>query len=138
VRTSADDKGWPDPLTTFRPLSKLNDALAAQLVGQYLEVLDRELSDNERAYAKSFPAPLIEVGTEPGGECLLRISFGGGMTCVGWDGGEDDAVAVVNDLAINPAENASGDYWLDGGWRSQTTFTGTDSENQPRRLPGCP
>ena len=128
MRQDHDHGEWPDPQTVFHPLSALDAALAARLVERYQEVLERDLVVEEQKYSSGYAPPLIEVGAESDGDRVLRASFGGGVATAGWDGTEEDALAVVEDLAVSAAENASHDYWLDGGWRTRTTAAEADPD----------
>jgi hypothetical protein len=45
-----------------------------------------------------------------------------------WDGTPEDAMSVVNNFAATAADNVSADYWVTGGWRTQTSFTEQDPD----------
>ncbi len=49
----------------------------------------------------------IELGTGPGGDQLLRISVGGAVTLMEWDGKEEEAEAIIRGVAANDADRAS-------------------------------
>ena len=94
-----DEEGlWPHPRTVFTPLSTVDPALAAQLVDQFLEFVRAPLTVEECEYTDRNATPRIDVGTEPDGERLLRISFAGAATLMGWDGTQDEASSLVAGL----------------------------------------
>ncbi|MDQ1392629.1 MAG: hypothetical protein QOF30_1606 [Acidimicrobiaceae bacterium] len=119
---------WPHRLTVFTPLSVVDVGLAERLMDRYLKVLRDRLTRDELQYAVGNKPPGMEVGTEPDGSHVLRISFGGTVTMTNWDGTPEDAMSVVNNFAATAADNVSADYWVTGGWRTQTSFTEQDPD----------
>ncbi len=125
--TEEEQEGpWPHPRTIFTTLSTVDPALAGQLVGRFLEIVRAPLTVEEREYTDRYATPRIDVGTEPGGERLLRISFGGAVTLIDWDGTQDEASSLVAGVAANAASSSSADYWLAEGWRTRTSFGGDE------------
>ena len=124
-----DEEGpWPHPRTVFTPLSTVDPALAVQLVDQFLEIVRAQLTVEERYYTGRYATPQIDVGTEPDGQRLLRISFAGAATLTGWDGTQDEASSLVASVAFNAASSSSADFWLAEGWRTRTTFGGDEAQ----------
>jgi hypothetical protein len=130
----ADGDEWPHPLTVFTPLSVRDDRLAARLIDQYLRVLGGGLTAEEPQYADLYKPPRIEVGTEPDGAQLLRISFGGRTTMTAWDGTQERAISVVNDFGVIAADNASSDYWVTEGWLGGAPELPSQNRIQTRRF----
>ncbi len=126
VDQDEEERPWPDAETVFTPLVHADRALAERLVARFTQVLHEALSGGEPEYATGYGPPQVEVGTEPGGEQLLRISFGGGVTLMEWDGTEENADAIIQGVAANDAYGASADYWLVEGWRTRPTSTGRE------------
>ncbi len=126
VVTQEEERAWPHPATVFTPLVGVDPALAERLEARFAAVLQGELTAAEREYASRYRSPQIEVGTEPGGDHLLRISFGGAITMVEWDGTQDDAALVIDSVASSDAYGASAGYWIHEGWRTRQSFTGEE------------
>ena len=126
--TEDEEAPWPHPRTVFTPLSTVDPALAVRLVDQFLEIVRAPLTVEERVYTDRYATPRIDVGTEPDGERLLRISFAGAATLMGWDGTQDEASSLVASVAANAASSSSADYWLAEGWRTRTTFGGDEAQ----------
>ncbi len=122
------ERPWPHPATTFTPLVAVDRALAQRLEARFVGVLQGELTALEREYASRYRSPQIELGTQPGGEQLLRISFGGAVTLMEWDGTGEDAEAIICGVAANDAYGASADYWRVEGWRTRPTSTGQEGD----------
>ena len=102
--------------------------MAAQLVDQFLAIIRAPLTAEEREYTDRYATPRIDVGSEPDGERLLRLSFAGAETLMGWDGTQDEASSLVAGVAANAAISSSADYWLAEGWRTRTTFGGDEPQ----------
>lgn len=135
VSPKDDEDLWPHPSTVFAPLSVRDDKLSAQLVDRYLRVLHGELTVEESEYVAFYKPPLIDVGTEPDGGLVLRISFAGTVTMTDWDGTSEQAQTVISNFAVNGAENSSSSYWVTEGWRTRTTFTGDAPDLGVKSLP---
>lgn len=121
-----EERPWPHPATVFTPFAAVDPALAERLEARFAGILQGEPTAAEREYASRYRSLRIEVGTEPGGERLLRISFAGAITMMEWDGTQDDAAVIIDSVASSDAYGVSADYWRDEGWRTGQTFTGEE------------
>ena len=115
------------------PLAQRDAALDAALLAEFDAVLRAELTADERTMLDGVTVtPRFDVVVE-GDELLLRLTYYGGSTWIGWDGTRDDAFDVVRGMARAAAGNLSGDHWQQfDGWRSSPYAGGADADHPDR------
>lgn len=104
-------------------LSDVDPALATSLLELFEGTLRNSLSEGERNYLETIRAPARLDVARVEGTAAIKLTFFGGHTWLGWDGTDDDARSLVQDLAEAAAANVSSDFWVQGeGWLSRTDY----------------